>query len=80
MFVDDLIKELTQQIVSEVNDSADDRVTGAVHQSDILFEAVRFFSRLWCRIDSDQFIILIEQLHILKDPDIVIMDEIFLLQ
>lgn len=46
MFVDDLIKELTQQIVSEFNDSADDRVTGAVHQSDILFEAVRFFSCL----------------------------------
>lgn len=37
MLVDDFIKELTQEIVSEVNDSADDRVTGAVHKSDIFF-------------------------------------------
>jgi hypothetical protein len=80
VFVDDFIEELVQQIVSESDDFADDRVACRIDQGDILFHTVGFFSGLRGGIDSDEFIILVKELNILEDLDIVVVNKVAILK
>ena len=80
MFVHDFIEELVQQIVSESDDFADDRVACRIDQGDILFHTVGFFSGLGGGIDSDEFVILVKELNILEDLDVVVVNKVAILQ